>query len=178
MVANPEPFVIPPPAESEVVPLVTVKLTATFALGTPRSSAWTVSGTAIVAPCPTQRVGVMATRSRVDEVPTTVACCVCGGEYDAGARAIVIVLCPLAVGVTQLEDSPTLSLSTEHDDAALHAENCKPLVALQAIVAPLTGVTPSAATARTRMALAAWDPTGVAGSAPCRRSRRSVARAP
>src|SRR5271157_2912032 len=178
MVANPEPSVVPPPAESEVVPFMIAKLTATFALGTPRSRASTVRGTAIVAPCPTQRVGVTATRSSVDEVPTTVACCVCGGEYDAGARAIVIVLCPLAVGVTQLEDSPTSSLSTEQEEAALHAENCKPLVALHAIVAPLTGVTPSAATARTRIGLAAADPTGVAGSAPCSRSNRSVARAP
>jgi hypothetical protein len=60
--------------------------------------------------------------------------CVCGGEYEAGARAIVIVLCPVAV-VTQLEDSAASSLSTEQEDAPLHAENCKPLVALQAIVA-------------------------------------------
>src|SRR5271166_1524363 len=178
MVANPEPFVIPPPAESEVVPLVTVKLTATFALGTPRSSAWTVSGTAIVAPCPTQRVGVMATRSRVDEVPTTVACCVCGGEYDPGASAIVIVLAPVAVGVTQLEDSPAASLSTKQKVAPPQTENCKPSVALQAIVAPFTGVIPSAATARTRMAFAAGDPTAVAGSAPCSRSNKSVGEAP
>src|ERR1039458_1772402 len=178
MVANPEPLVVPLPAESEAVPLVIAKLTATFDLGTPRSSASTVSGTAIVAPCPTQRVGVTATRSSAEEVPTTVACRDCGGEYDAGARAIVIVLCPVAVGVTQLEDCPASSLSTEQEEAPLHAENCKPLVALHAIVAPLTGVTPSAATARTRMALAAADPTGVAGSAPCSSSKRSVARAP
>src|SRR5580658_8413371 len=51
---------------------------------------------------------------------------------------------PVAVGVTMLEDSPASSLSTEQEEAAPHAENCKPLVALQAIVAPLTGVTPSA----------------------------------
>jgi hypothetical protein len=58
-----------------------------------------------------------------------------GGEYQSGARAIVIVLCPVAVGVTQMEDSPASSLSTEQEDAPLQAENCKPLVALHAIVA-------------------------------------------
>src|SRR6266849_79100 len=174
MVANPKALVVPLPDESEAVPLVTAKLITTFALGTPRSSASTVTGTASVAPCPTQRVGVTATRSSADEVPTTVACCDCGGEYEAGARAIVIVLCPVAVGVTQLEDSPASSLSTEHEDAPLHSENCRPLVALHTIVAPLTGVIPSAATARTRMALAAAEPTGAAGSAPCSRSKRSV----
>jgi hypothetical protein len=93
----------------------------------------------------------------VVDVPTTVACCDCGGEYDAGARAIVIVLGPVTVGVTRLEDSPASSLSTEQEEPPPHVENCKPLVAVEvhAIVAPLTGVTPSAATARTRMALAA-----------------------
>src|SRR5258705_11077473 len=106
MVANPVPLVVALPAESEAVPLVMAKLTTRFAFGTPRLSASTVSGTATVAPCPTQRVGVTATRSSADEVPTTVACSDCGGEYDAGARAIVIVLRPVAVGVTQLEDSP------------------------------------------------------------------------
>jgi hypothetical protein len=34
-----------------------------------------------------------------------------------------------------MEDSPASSLSTEQEDAPLQAENCKPLVALQAIVA-------------------------------------------
>src|ERR1700704_5436758 len=140
MVANPEASVVPLPDESEAVPFMTAKLTTTFAFGIPTLSASIVSGTAIVAPCPTQRVGVTATRSSVDEVPTTVARCDCGGEYEAGARAIVIVLCPIAVGVTQLEDSPASSLSTEHEEARLHVENCKPLVALQVIVAPFTGV--------------------------------------
>src|ERR1700675_3497980 len=166
MVANPEALVVPLLAESEAAPLVMAKLTVTLAFGTPRLSASTVSGTASVAPCPTQRVGVTATRSSVDEVPTTVACCDCGGLYEAGARAIVIVLCPVAVGVTQLEDSPASSLRTEQEETP-HTENCKPLVALHAIVDPLTGVMPSAATARTRMELAAADPTGVTGSAPC-----------
>src|ERR1700687_1270858 len=137
MVANPEPLVVALPAESEAVPFVIAKLIVTFALGTPRPRASTVSGTAIVAPCPIQRVGASATRSSVDEVANTVACCVCGGEYDAGARAIVIVLCPVAVGVTQLEDSPASSLRTEPEDAPPHTENCEPAVALQAIVAPL-----------------------------------------
>src|SRR6266851_4957599 len=178
MAANPEPLVVPLPAESEAAPLVILKLTATFAFGTPRFRASTVSGTAMVAPFPTQRVGVNATRSSVDEVPSTVACCVCGDEYDAGARAIVTVLGPVTAGVTQLEDSPASSPSTEQEEAPLHAENCKPLVALQTIVAPLTGVIPSAATARTRMGLAAAEPTGAAGSEPCSRSKRSVDRAP
>src|SRR5258708_15619204 len=167
MVANPEALVIALPAESEAVPLVTAKLTATFAFGTPKLSTSTVSGTASVAPCPTQRVGITATRSSVDEVPTTVACCDCGGEYDAGARAIVIVLCPVAAGVTQLENSPSSSLHTEQEEAPPHAENCKPLVALQAIVAPFTGVTPSAATARPPVGVAGRDPTCGSRSAPC-----------
>src|SRR5208282_5825871 len=178
MVASPEALVPALLAESEAVPLLTEKLTVTFALGTPRSSASTVSGTAIVAPCPTQRVGIRATRSSADDVPTNVACCVCGGEYEAGARAIVIVLCPVAVGVTKVDDSPASSLSTEQEKAPAHTENCEPLVALHAIVAPLTGVIPSAATTRTRMAFAAADPTGVDGSPACRRSNRSVDRAP
>src|ERR1700737_323538 len=161
MVANPEALVVALPAESAAVPWVMAKLTPTFAFGAARLSASTVSGTASVAPCPTQRVGVTATRSSADEVPTTVACCDCGGLYEAGARAIVIVLCPVAMGVTQLEDSPASSLSTEHEEAPLHVENCKPLVALQVIVAPFTGVIPLAATTRTRMAFAAAEPTGV-----------------
>src|ERR1035441_9217692 len=178
MAANPELLVVALLAESDAFPLVTAKLTATFACGTPKSRASTISGTASVAPCPIHRVGVSAARSSAVEVPTTVACCDCGGEYTAGASAIVIVLVPVAVGVTPLEDSPASSVSTEQEEAPLHAENCRPLVALQAIVAPLTGVTPSAATARTRMGLAAAEPTGVAGSAPCNRNSRSVARAP
>src|ERR1019366_10803824 len=123
MVANPEPLVVPLPAESEAVPLVIAKLTTTFALGTPRSSASTVSATASVAPCPTQRVGVTATRSSAVEVPSTVACCDCGGEYDNGASAIVIVLCPVAAGITQLDDSPASFLSPEQEEAPLHAES-------------------------------------------------------
>src|SRR5260221_4202964 len=178
MVANPEALVIALPAESEAVPLVTAKLTATFAFGTPKLSTSTVSGTASVAPCPTQRVGVTATRSSVDEVPTTVACCTCGGEYDAGARAIVIVLCPVAAGVTQLEDSPASSLNTEQEEAPPHAENCKPLVALQAIGAPFTGVNPPAPTARPPVEFRGPRPTGMSGSAPIRRNRRSVQSAP
>src|SRR5258708_17308106 len=155
MVANPEALVVALPAESAAVPLVTAKLTATFAFGTPRLSTSAVSGTASVAPCPTQRVGVTATRSSVDEVPTTVACCDCGGEYDAGARAIVIVLCPVAAGVNPLEDSPPSSLNTEQEETPPHAQNCKPLVALPAIVPPFTRVTPSAAPAPTRAPIAA-----------------------
>src|SRR5258708_32428854 len=116
MVANPEALVIALPAESEAVPLVTAKLTATFAFGTPKLSTSTVSGTASVAPCPTQRVGITATRSSVDEVPTTVACCDCGGEYDAGAGAIVIVLCPVAAGGTQHESSPPSTPNTGNGD--------------------------------------------------------------
>src|SRR5208337_4311063 len=177
-VANPDPLVVALPAESEAVPRVIAKLTVTFAFGTPKSRASTVSGTASVAPCPTQRDGVTAARSSAVDVATTVACCVCGGEYTAGASLIVIVACPVAVGVTRLEDSPASSLSTEQAEAPPHTENCKPLVSLHAIVAPLTGVTPSAATARTRMALAAAAPTGVAGSVPWSRSNRSVAEAP
>src|SRR5260370_34251263 len=168
MVASPEALVVPRPAESEAAPLVILKLTATFAFGAPRSSASTVSGTAMVAPCPTQRVGVNATRSSVDEVPSTVACCVCGDGYDAGASAIVTVLAPVTVGVTQLEDSPASSLSTEHEEAPLHAQNCKQLVSLHAIVAPLTGVIPSAAKARTGLGVAAADPTGGSRSGPCK----------
>src|SRR5208282_2249591 len=142
MVANPEALVVALADDSPAVPLVTTKLTATFACGTPRSSASTVSGTAIVAPCPTQLVGATAARSRVVEVATSVACCDCGGEYDAGARAIVIVLCPVAVGVTELEDSPASSVSTEQEEAPLQTENCRPFVAVavHAMVAPLTGV--------------------------------------
>ncbi len=132
MVANPELLVVALPAESEAVPLVIAKLTTTFAIGVPKSRASTVRGTASVEPCPTRRVGVTAARSSVVDVPTTVACCACGGEYDTGASAIVIVLGPVAVGVTKLEDSPASSLNTEQEDAPLHAENCKPLVALHA----------------------------------------------
>src|SRR5450755_3896445 len=178
MEASPAPLVIALLAESDAVPLVNLKLMVTFGFGTPRSSTSTVSGMAMVAPCPTQRAGVRTTKSRAEDVPTTVACCDCGGEYTAGARAVVIVLVPIAVGVTQLEASPAASLSAEHEEDPLHMENCKPLAALHAIVAPFTGVTPSAATARTRIALAACDPMGVDGSEPCKRSRRSVARAP
>src|SRR5260370_19861253 len=154
MVANPELLVVALVAESDAVPFVTAKLTATFTLGTPKSSASTVSGTASVAPCPTHFVGVAAARSIAVEVPTSVACCDCGAGYDAGARAIVIVLVPIAVGVTPLEDSPASSVSTEQEEDPLHAENCNPLVALQAIVAPLTGVTPSPTTAPPRIDLA------------------------
>src|SRR6266852_4489152 len=147
MVERPEPLVVPLLDESEAVPLVMLKLIATFAFGTPRLSVSTVSGTAIVAPCAIQRVGVSATRSSPDAVPTTVACCVWGGEYDSGARAMVMVLAPVTMGVTKLEASPASSVKTEQEEVPLHAENRSPFVAPQAIVAPLTGVIPSAATA-------------------------------
>src|SRR5258708_12093707 len=136
MVANHGALVVATPAESGAVPLVTAKLLATFAFGTPRLSASTVSGTARVAPCPTQRVGVTATRSSVDEVPTTVACCDCGGEYDAGARAIVIVLCPVAAGVTQLENSPPPPLTTEKEEPPPPPQNRKPLLPLPPTLPP------------------------------------------
>ena len=80
MLANPAPLVVALPAESEAVPRVMAKLTGTLANGMPRLSASTVSGTAMVAPCPTHCVGVTAARSSVVDVPTTVACCDCGGE--------------------------------------------------------------------------------------------------
>jgi hypothetical protein len=47
----------------------------------------------------------------------------------------VIVLCPVAVGVTQLGRLSRFIAQPEQEDAPLHAEICKPLVALQAIVA-------------------------------------------
>jgi hypothetical protein len=49
-VASPELLVMADFAERVAVPPVSVKLTVTFASGTPRLRAWTVSGTAIVAP--------------------------------------------------------------------------------------------------------------------------------
>ena len=79
-VANPDVLVVALPAESEAVPFVTKKLTAMFAMGLPRFRASTVSGTAIVAPSPIQRVGVMATKSMLVDVASTLACCICGGE--------------------------------------------------------------------------------------------------
>ena len=84
----------------------------------------------------------------------------------------------MAVGVNQLKDSPASSLSTEQAEVLPQRESCEPLDTLQAMVAPLTGVTPSEATARTWIGLAVCDPTGVDGSAPCSRSKRSVAAAP
>src|SRR5271166_5168857 len=130
MVANPKLLVAALPAESEAVPLVTAKLTVTFAMGAPKLSATRVRGTAMVAPCPIHRVGDTAARSSVEDVPATVACCDCGGEYEAGARAIVIMLAPVVVGVARLEDSPASSLSTEQEVTPLHTESCNPLVAL------------------------------------------------
>jgi len=83
----------------------------------------------------------------------------------------VIVLCPVAIGVTQLDDSPDWSLSTEQLVPPPQIESAVPFVVPHTIVAPFTGVTPSDATTCTRIGFAACDPTGVAGSEPC--SRRS-----
>ena len=83
----------------------------------------------------------------------------------------MIVLCPVATGGTQVDDSPDWSLSTEQLVPVPQIESAVPFVVLYATVAPLTGVTPSDATTCTRIGFAACDPTGVAGSEPC--SRRS-----
>ena len=68
------------PMKAKPCPLVNLKLTVHSAAARRGRALRRSSGTAMVAPCPTQRVGVSAARSSAVEVPTTVACCVCGGE--------------------------------------------------------------------------------------------------
>src|SRR5882672_4980682 len=142
------------------------------------SSTRTVSGTSMVAPVAIHRVGWTAPKSRADAVPNMVACFDCGGEYEAGARVAVMVLVPMAVGVTWVDANPASSLKAEQFGAPPQTERLAPLVVVQATVAPLTAVDPSEATTRTRIGLAASAPTGVDGSDPSSRRRRSVAAAP
>ena len=66
----------------------------------------------------------------------------------------------------------------EHEEAPLQAESCRALVAVQPMVAPLTGVTPSAASTRTLTGFGACVPTGVDGLSPYSRTMVSVAAAP
>ena len=67
---------------------------------------------------------------------------------------------------------------TEQDGVALQAESCRLLLALQPMVAPLMGVTPSAARTRTLTGFAACTPTGVDGLSPPSRTMLSLAAAP
>src|SRR5271157_2202100 len=85
---------------------------------------------------------------------------------------------PAADGVSHARELPLWSLSTEQDDVLLQAESCTPLLAFQPIVAPATGVTPSAATTRTLTGYGACAPTGVDGFRALIRRMLSVAAAP
>src|SRR5712671_5440211 len=170
--------VVPVPDDRLPMPLETLKFIATLFWGTPMFSTRTVSGTSIVAPWATHLVGAIAAKSSADAVPTRVACFDCGGVYEAGARVAVMLLVPVAMGVTLVEATPASSLNAEQFEAPPQTERIAPLVVDHPTVAPLTGVTPSADTTRTRIGLAASAPTAVDGSAPCRRTSRSVAAAP
>src|SRR5580765_2612677 len=94
--------------------------------------------------------------------------------YAPGAKVAVMVATPAVAGVSQVAAFPFRSLVTEPKEAPLHAENCNPLLALHLIVAPLTGVTPSAARTRTLAGFAACVPTGVDGFNPCWRMMLSL----
>ncbi len=89
-----------------------------------------------------------------------------------------MLLVPVAVGVTCVDAIPASSLSAKQFEAPPQTERLALLVVVQATVAPVTDVAPSAATTRTRIGLAASAPTGVDGSDPCNRMSRSVAAAP
>ena len=77
-----------------------------------------------------------------------------------------MVATPVAAGVSQVTASPVASLVTVQDEAPPQAESCTPLLALQPMDAPPTGVTPSAASTRTCMGLVACVPAGVVGFIP------------
>src|SRR5512143_609644 len=159
--AYPASLLAPVPAERPAAPFSTRNVISTFACGTPCLSTRTDSGTSSVAPYAIHFVGSTAARSSGVVVPTTVACLLCGGLYEAGASAAVMVLVPVAVGVTPVDAIPASSVSTEQLEAPAQVESVAPFVVDHAIVAPATAVTPSAATARTRIGFAASAPTGV-----------------
>src|SRR5882762_3331083 len=89
-----------------------------------------------------------------------------------------MVATPVAPGVTQVEAEPPSSVTVLHDDAPPQAARVALLLVLQPMVAPLTGVTPSAATTCTLTGLVACTPTGVRGFNPEISNRLSVAAAP
>src|SRR5882762_9063958 len=89
-----------------------------------------------------------------------------------------MVATPVAPGVTQVTAAPPSSLVVLHDKAPPQAERVALLVVLHPMVAPLTGVTPSDATTRTRTGLVACTPTGVRGFNPEISNRLSVAAEP
>src|SRR4029077_20833246 len=100
------------------------------------------------------------------------------GLYTPGARVAVMIAFPVAAGVTQVEAIPLSSLITEHVEAPPQVESVAPLVVVHPMVAPFTGVVPSAASTRTITGLVAWVPTGVGGCTPGNRTILSVAAAP
>src|SRR5271167_1745668 len=89
-----------------------------------------------------------------------------------------MVEAPGRAGISQVSASPLWSVRIEQPETPPQAESCTLLVALQAMVAPLTGVTPSAASTRTLTGLVACVPTGVLGLRPISRTRESLAAAP
>jgi hypothetical protein len=68
---------------------------------------------------------------------------------------------PTAEGVSQVAARPLWSVVTVQEDAPLQTEKSGALLAVHPMVAPLTGVTPSAASTCTLTGFGACVPTGV-----------------
>ena len=116
--------------------------------------------------------------SDADSVAFTVAFTDFDDAYTPGASVAAMFAAPAAAGVTQVAAFPPWSVATEHVVAPPHAESCVPLVADHPIVAPLTAVTPSAASTRTLTGFAACTPTGVVGFDPLIKTILSLSAAP
>src|SRR5882672_10006665 len=95
-----------------------------------------------------------------------------------GARVAVIVVVPVFVGVIAVDAMPLASVAPRHDVAPPQTERTALLVALQPMVAPAMGVTPSDATTRTIIGKLACVPTGVCPLDPFTRRMLSPAAAP
>src|ERR1700733_10917554 len=89
-----------------------------------------------------------------------------------------MVATPATLGTIKVEALPTSSLVTEQENMPPQADSAALLVLLQAMVAPATGVTPSAATTCTVIGLTVCVPTGVGGFNPRTSTMLSVADAP
>src|ERR1700733_4432646 len=160
-------------------PLTTVKFTFALFCGVPLLTARAVSGMPTVAPWAIQRYGVDTPMSDAVSVALSVALTDGDELYAPGARVAVTVPTPTLEGVSQVIASPLWSRVTEQAESPPQPESCTVLVELQAMVAPLTGVIPSADSTRTVIGRVACVPTGVAGlSALPSRMMLSVAAAP
>ena len=92
-----------------------------------------------MAPCAIQRFADAIAMSSDEELACTVASCVLGLAYEAGARVAVTVKVPLESGVTEVEASPESLLRMVQLVAPAHADNAAAGATVKRTLAPRTG---------------------------------------